>query len=101
MTRDEQIDRLATELCEVCRSRHKCNTEGKCTMAYIVAEGLYEVDYRKQIKAEWTPIKQYSKKWGVETINYYRCSNCDNLQYTDNTKYCPNCGAKMKKEGAI
>lgn len=49
----------------------------------------------KQVEAEWKPIKQYSERWGVETINYYRCSNCDNLQYTYNQNYCSKCGARM------
>ena len=99
MTRDEQIDRLATELCEVCRSRHKCNTEGKCTMVYIVAEGLYEVDYRKQIKAEW---KTNSEKFS-NIYDHFYCSNCNN--YTDERnpyrlgKYCSYCGAKMITKG--
>ena len=48
-----------------------------------LAEAIYNAGYRKQSEGEWIGI------WD------YECSVCN--EYNDiKTKYCPNCGAKMK-----
>lgn len=95
MTKDEQINNFATELCEICRSRHKCATEGPCTMAYIVAEGLHDVDYRKQIEAEWIPIDRYLENFKCWAVIGYTCSNCK-TEVQEYTNYCAYCGARME-----
>ena len=33
----------------------------------------------------------------LHSYQQYRCSECD-MTYITNTKYCPNCGARMDKE---
>lgn len=48
-------------------------------------------DYRKQSKGEW--IKE--EPWDVRACVTWRCSVCKET-FRDKTKYCPNCGAKMK-----
>ena len=67
------------------------------------AMAIYEAGWRKQIEAEWIPtdwipVEQFVPDWRVNMIHYYACSNCKTLDYTNDKKYCPNCGAKM--EGA-
>ena len=95
MTKEETINEIAKDLCSQYKICTCTSRDGHCSTPQQHARILYDLNYRKQIEAEWTPIKQYSEKWGVETINYYRCSNCDNFQYTNNANYCPKCGAKM------
>lgn len=61
-----------------------------------VAEKMYDIGYRKQVEAEWTPIEEFVPNWGANIIHHYECSNCKTLEYTNDRKYCPNCGAKMR-----
>jgi len=40
-------------------------------------------------------------EWIKETMGYYcyfKCNNCNSYNSSVKTKYCPNCGAKMKGE---
>lgn len=45
--------------------------------------------------AEWIPIEKFVPDWGANIIHHYECSNCKILEYTNDRKYCSNCGAKM------
>lgn len=51
------------------------------------------------VRGEWVPVEQCSSRWGVNMIHYYECSNCKTLEYTNDRKYCSNCGAKMTTKG--
>ena len=93
MTKDEQINNFAIELCEACRSRHKCATEGPCTMVYIVAEELHEAGYRKQVEATWKLNKD-----GSGTCSACRFTQRGVWDYDNFQGYCGCCGAKMKLE---
>ena len=66
----------------------------------MYAKDLYWNGYRKQIEAEWVAKKEMYRTPSAK--NYY-CSNCEKNAAFDSfmgvsriTKYCPNCGAKMK-----
>ena len=73
-----------------------------CDCAYfgvdglMIAEGLYNAGYRKQIAAEWIGKVDYAG------YGYY-CSNCNAVFVGEHAEwiargheYCPKCGAKMK-----
>lgn len=84
MSRDKKIEELTAELI-------KTNSYGTLN---AVAEALYNAGYRKQIEGEWekrTFIIFDSEKVG------YTCSEC-NTTWDTETKFCPNCGARMKGE---
>lgn len=49
----------------------------------------------KIVEAEWIPIEKLVPDWGANIIHHYECSNCKTLEYTNDRKYCSNCGAKM------
>lgn len=49
----------------------------------------------KIVEAEWIPIEKFVSDWGANIIHHYECSNCKTLEYTNDRKYCSNCGAKM------
>ena len=61
----------------------------------IKALNTYESIAREGI---WIPVEEYAKTWGVNVIHHYECSNCGNYEYTNNIKYCPECGAKMRRD---
>lgn len=54
----------------------------------VVAYDLYEDGYRKQSEGEW--IAQ------SEAFVRFECSKCHSYNHIVRSKYCPNCGAKMK-----
>ena len=63
-----------------------------CLPSVDIAEALYNAGYSKQSDGEWekrTFIIFDSEKVG------YNCSEC-NTTWDTETKFCPNCGAKMK-----
>lgn len=94
--RDEKqaIEEMARDLCE-CYVDHTVVFDAKATAENMVAKG-----YRKQIEGEWIAKKEMYRTPSAK--NYY-CSNCEKNATFDSfmgtsriTKYCPNCGAKMK-----
>ena len=54
------------------------------------AEKMTAKGYRKQSEGEWKQV-YYS-------FPRYACTNCNHLYNNKEYKYCPNCGAKMRKE---
>ena len=62
---------------------------------YNKAVKLYNAGWRKTPQAEWTPVEKLVPDWGANIIHHYECSNCQILEYTNDRKYCSNCGAKM------
>ena len=109
MSKEKQIDEMALSICksrmvadedDVCR---KCNYHENCLYEDIAC-GLYKAGYRKQSKGEWH-YNPDGMDWG---LGAWECSVCgcknDNLPMDKNinplrwagSKYCPNCGAKMK-----
>lgn len=49
------------------------------------------------VEAEWIPVEKFVPDWGANITNHYECSNCKILEYTNDRKYCSNCGAKMTR----
>ena len=41
------------------------------------------------------PVEKLVPDWGANIIHHYECSNCKTLEYTNDRKYCSNCGAKI------
>ena len=64
---------------------------------YNKAVKLYDAGWRKQVEAKWIPVEKLVPDWGANIIHHYECSNCKILEYTNDRKYCSNCGAKMEK----
>ena len=69
-----------------------------------VAEALYNAGYRKQSEGEWIAYPDEHEICATEFV----CSNCKesfctsemtDWQFIETMKFCPNCGAKMKKGG--
>ena len=71
-----------------------------------IPEEVYKYIMKLQLRnmaeeyiAEGTPLKE--GHW-IEVDNGYICSECDIIRAKGTTgkyNYCPNCGAKMKREG--
>ena len=86
----EQIEKQAIE--EMARYIYENTDLSIVDIAENIAEALYNAGYRRQSDGEWekrTFIIFDSEKVG------YNCSEC-NTTWDTETKFCPNCGAKMK-----
>ncbi len=58
-----------------------------------IAQHLYNAGYRKQRVGEWI----WTENGEADHEKYWVCSVCKEHDFV-RTKYCPNCGAKMRKE---
>lgn len=90
MTREEEVKEMESALRNVTNPFRDCDLE-------IEAEIMIDDGWHKQIEAKWVPIEKLVPDWGANIIHHYECSNCQILEYTNDRKYCSNCGAKMEK----
>ena len=58
-------------------------------------------DVAPVVRGEWVPVERLVPDWGANIIHHYECSNCKILEYTNDRKYCSNCGAKMTTKGEV
>ena len=103
MTEREMIEEMANDLLNAEHWRF-----GETSLALELdeqktADNLYAAGYRKQVEGEWLLEECQVGLFGTD--QYFVCSACKNeffaegLDYDDfvvTTKFCPNCGAKMK-----
>ena len=59
----------------------------------MVAIDLYEAGYRKQSEGEWI----WTENGDEDYEQFWICSVCNEKSYIE-TKFCSECGAKMKGE---
>ena len=60
-------------------------------LAIIPHVGVQEVKH-----AKWKLVSTYRDEEGYLN-DIFRCSNC-HIPFDENTRYCPNCGAKMQPD---
>ena len=77
----EQIEEMAEIICDA---------KQKSVYSIEIAEQLYNAGYRRQSEGEW--IKDEESKFE----HRYHCSVCNFYLIGKPTKYCEDCGAKMK-----
>jgi hypothetical protein len=58
-----------------------------------LSEALYNAGYRKQREGEWI----WTENGDEDYEQFWICSVCNEKSYIE-TKFCTNCGAKMKGE---
>ena len=96
MQREKQIEEIAREMChlsaecktcQICNERYHGDDYDLCYFK-CVAKEIINHGFRKQIEAEWKQAYNSSPR--------YFCTHCNHL-YNKSFKYCPNCGAKMKR----
>jgi membrane protease subunit (stomatin/prohibitin family) len=63
-------------------------------ISIMFAKALYNADYRKQSEGEW--YDGICTNCGHEALDYLDETPCGCTMRTYITKFCPNCGAKMK-----
>lgn len=101
MSKEKQIEEMAQDLCPLYEEYKSCKTcdavldigEKPCVYK-CMAELITTKGYRKQSVGRWE--KRVFVIFDSEKIGY-RCSEC-NTTWDTETPYCPNCGAKMRKE---
>lgn len=99
MNKEEQIKELAKLLCIVMK--------GDCDACYFddrpscppkrKAERLYNAGYRKQSEGEWVQSDIPQEKY-VCSVCGGACWYYDYQGEVAKSRFCPNCGAKMRKE---
>ena len=97
----EQIEEMARKNCHIeyhmknYKTCKECYETNYCACrVYEVCRNLYNAGYRKQIEGEWI----WTENGEADCEKYWVCSVCKEHEFVK-TKYCPNCGAKMRKEG--
>lgn len=91
----EQIEEMAKHLRYTCEGECFRNKDGFIDCDVCRACDLYDAGYRKQSEGEWIDHSE------IGTMNCsWECSGCHwtTVSFTEmkHSKYCPNCGAKMK-----
>ena len=91
----EQIEEMA---CIMCGNNTICRGEGvdKCILypkMQKYAKRAYNAGYRKQVEGEWI----WTENGTEDYEQYWLCSCCNNKSYWK-SKFCEECGAKMKGE---
>ena len=102
MSKEKQIEEMADIVCNSCviNDGH-CgfiNKSKRCPTVLGDAEVLYNAGYRKQSEGEWIARDCITKSKRGRTIHYFtaKCSVCGKGNGRHKTRFCPNCGAKMK-----
>ena len=92
MSKDKQILEMTNDLCDIECKGMKCKVCDNGCEYSMLSEALYNAGYRKHINGVWE-----RRTWLFLNIvkDGYRCSEC-NTTWDTPTKFCPNCGAKMK-----
>lgn len=96
MSREKQIEEITKITCPAYHrnKEKKCAGIQECDMKclhYLRCESLYNEGYRKQVEGEWI----WTEKGEADCEKYWVCSACKEHDFVK-TKYCPNCGARMR-----
>lgn len=93
MRKEKKIEEMARVLCHAQEPCSKC-VWGRCDVEHLAID-LYNAGYRKQSEGEWIAHIEIGAM-----NNFWECSVCGwkTVSFTEmrHSKYCPNCGAKMK-----
>ena len=93
MSREKQIEEMASII------HSKVNGANFDDVSDTVV-ALYNAGYRKQSEGEWyvnyMMSKKPSKRGRIIQYTTYTCSVCGKPNGRKKSKFCPNCGAKMK-----
>ena len=89
MTKEKQIEEISKD---INKSPWKLeqDLEGCHINSLEIAEYLYDIGYRKQSEGEW--------KLAYNSSPRYVCTHCNHLYNNKSSKYCPYCGARMKRQ---
>lgn len=84
MGREKQIEEMAEAIFQNCNCGLFFSEAEKIARFVIEEQG-----YGKQSEGEWKQAYNSSPR--------YVCTHCNHLYNNKSFKYCPNCGAKMKR----
>ena len=88
----EEIEELTIDMCICCRGNiTECSDESPCEGVCKHAKALYNMGYHKQSEGEWI----WTESGEEDYEQYWVCSNCKEHDFFQ-SKFCPDCGAKMK-----
>ena len=90
MSKEKQIEEMAKVIDDIAHNAYIENYDDAVADSDKIAKDLYNAGYRKQSEGEW--IKDEESKFE----HRYHCSVCNFYLIGEPTKYCEDCGAKMK-----
>ena len=93
MSKEKQIEEMSSEIREAVNGCSSYWSE-------VIAEHLFEQGYRKQIIGEWQSELVKKCDWKGKKRDYYQPNSCSlcHEAVVKRTPFCPNCGARMRKE---
>ena len=81
--------------CSVCPYYDKCSYNDHAYIQQDVIELIAHYESELDGLGEWLPQTEHNDTFGVDLIHHYVCSNCGEIKYTNNDRYCSNCGKRM------
>ena len=96
MSREKQIEEMVNIIANVRPMVFSFGDRQQGRHIYALksfAEALYNAGYRKQSEGEWI----WTENGTEDYEQYWLCSCCNNKSYWK-SKFCEECGAKMKGE---
>ena len=88
MSEEKQIEEMRKDLIEIFDEEYE---KRRIITADFTAIKMTAKGYRKQSEGEWI----WTENGEADCEKYWVCSVCKEHDFVK-TKYCPNCGAKMK-----
>ena len=97
---ESEIERISDLVLETIESSNSwmeeaCHlTTTKKNLEYLLSQAYDRIEELDGL-GEWLPQTEHNDTFGVDLINHYVCSNCGEIKYTNNDRYCSNCGKRM------
>ena len=91
MSREKQIEEIANDYYEIMLKAAKSFGTMSQGVSKFYARHLYEKGYRKQSEGAWI----WTENGTEDYEQYWLCSCCNNKSYWK-SKFCEECGARMK-----
>lgn len=97
---ESEIERISDLVLETIESSNNwmeeaCHlTTTKKNLEHLLSQAYDRIEELDGL-GEWLPHTEHNDTFGVDLINYYVCSNCGESKYTNNDRYCSNCGKRM------
>lgn len=96
---DKQIEELARDLCDICRSKFddECSKD-LCVNVQLHAKEICDRGWQRPKHGTWQRRYRYSAIW------HFRCSECQMTSARSQKEHptyriCPHCGAQMEIGG--
>lgn len=97
---ESEVERISDLVLETIESSNSWMEEAchlakvKKNLEYLLSQAYDRIEELTEL-GEWLPHTEHNDTFGVDLIHHYICSNCGETKYTNNDRYCSNCGKRM------